>query len=70
MIACVGGGSNAIGIFDAFIDDRDVRLIGVEAGGEAIRPGRHAARFAGGAAGVLQGTRTWVLQDERRQHRG
>ena len=63
MIACVGGGSNAIGIFDAFIDDRDVRLIGVEAGGEAIRPGRHAARFAGGAAGVLQGTRTFVLQD-------
>jgi tryptophan synthase beta chain len=64
VIACVGGGSNAIGIFDAFIDDRDVRLIGVEAGGEAIRPGRHAARFAGGAAGVLQGTRTYVLQDQ------
>ena len=63
VIACVGGGSNAIGIFDAFVDDEDVRLIGVEAGGEAIRPGRHAARFAGGAAGVLQGTRTWVLQD-------
>jgi tryptophan synthase beta chain len=64
VIACVGGGSNAIGIFDAFIDDRDVRLVGVEAGGEAIRPGRHAARFAGGAAGVLQGTRTYVLQDQ------
>jgi len=64
VIACVGGGSNAIGIFDAFVDDRDVRLIGVEAGGEAIRPGRHAARFAGGAAGVLQGTRTFVLQDQ------
>ena len=64
VIACVGGGSNAIGIFDAFIDDKDVRLIGVEAGGEAIKPGRHAARFAGGAAGVLQGTRTFVLQDE------
>lgn len=63
VIACVGGGSNAIGIFDAFMDDRDVRLIGVEAGGDAISPGRHAARFAGGAAGVLQGTRTWVLQD-------
>jgi tryptophan synthase beta chain len=63
VIACVGGGSNAIGIFDAFIDDRDVRLVGVEAGGEGIRPGRHAARFAGGAAGVLQGTRTYVLQD-------
>ena len=64
VIACVGGGSNAIGIFDAFIDDPLVRLIGVEAGGEAIRSGRHAARFAGGAAGVLQGTRTFVLQDE------
>jgi tryptophan synthase beta chain len=64
VIACVGGGSNAIGIFDAFVDAADVRLIGVEAGGEAIRPGRHAARFAGGAAGVLQGTRTFVLQDK------
>ena len=63
VIACVGGGSNAIGIFDAFVNDETVRLIGVEAGGEAIAPGRHAARFAGGAAGVLQGTRTWVLQD-------
>jgi cysteine synthase len=64
VVACVGGGSNAIGIFDAFIDDRDVRLIGVEAGGERIARGRHAARFAGGSAGVLQGTRTYVLQDE------
>jgi tryptophan synthase beta chain len=64
IIACVGGGSNAIGIFDAFVEDRDVRLIGVEAGGERIAPGRHAARFAGGSAGVLQGTRTFVLQDE------
>jgi len=64
VIACVGGGSNAIGIFDAFLDDRDVRLIGVEAGGERIAPGRHAARFAGGSIGVLQGTRTFVLQDE------
>jgi tryptophan synthase beta chain len=63
VIACVGGGSNAIGIFDAFIDDASVRLIGVEAGGETISPGRHAARFAGGSAGVLQGTRTWILQD-------
>ena len=63
VVACVGGGSNAIGIFDAFIDDPSVRLIGVEAGGEAIAPGRHAARFAGGSAGVLQGTRTFVLQD-------
>jgi tryptophan synthase beta chain len=64
VVACVGGGSNAIGIFDAFIDDPGVRLIGVEAGGEQIIRGRHAARFAGGSAGVLQGTRTFVLQDE------
>ena len=64
VVACVGGGSNAIGIFDAFIGDRDVRLIGVEAGGEQIVRGRHAARFAGGSAGVLQGTRTFVLQDD------
>jgi tryptophan synthase beta chain len=64
IVACVGGGSNAMGIFDAFMDDRDVRLIGVEAGGETIAPGRHAARFAGGSAGVLQGTRTFVLQDD------
>jgi tryptophan synthase beta chain len=63
IVACVGGGSNAIGIFDAFMDDRGVRLIGVEAGGEMIARGRHAARFAGGSAGVLQGTRTFVLQD-------
>jgi tryptophan synthase beta chain len=63
IVASVGGGSNAMGIFDAFIDDRSVRLIGVEAGGEGIRPGRHAARFAGGSLGILQGTKTWVLQD-------
>jgi tryptophan synthase beta chain len=64
IVACVGGGSNAMGIFDAFIGDDDVRLVGVEAGGEAISSGRHAARFAGGSEGVLQGTRTFVLQDE------
>jgi tryptophan synthase beta chain len=63
VIACVGGGSNAIGIFDAFVEDPGVRLIGVEAGGERIAPGRHAARFAGGSAGVLQGTHTFILQD-------
>ena len=63
-VACVGGGSNAIGLFDAFLEDAEVRLVGVEAGGETIAPGRHAARFAGGSAGVLQGTRTFVLQDE------
>ncbi|MEX2663390.1 MAG: tryptophan synthase subunit beta, partial [Vicinamibacterales bacterium] len=64
VVACIGGGSNAMGIFDAFIDDASVRLIGVEAGGRGIRPGQHAARFAGGAAGVLQGTRSYVLQDD------
>src|SRR6185436_4055107 len=64
VVACVGGGSNAIGIFDGFLDDAGVRLIGVEAGGERIAPGRHAARFAGGSTGVLQGTRTFVLQDQ------
>ncbi len=64
IVACVGGGSNAIGMFDAFIPDRGVRLIGVEAGGERIARGRHAARFAGGSPGILQGTRTFVLQDE------
>jgi tryptophan synthase beta chain len=63
IVACVGGGSNAIGIFDAFIDDTKTRLIGVEAGGRGITPGDHAARFAGGSAGVLQGTRSYVLQD-------
>ena len=63
IVACVGGGSNALGIFDAFIADKSVRLIGVEAGGESLAAGRHAARFATGLAGVLQGTRTYVLQD-------
>jgi len=63
VVACVGGGSNALGIFDAFIGDTNVRLIGVEAGGEGLTAGRHAARFATGLAGVLQGTRTYVLQD-------
>src|ERR1700681_875468 len=57
IVACVGGGSNALGVFDAFIPDAAVRLIGVEAGGDEILRGRHAARFAGGSAGVLQGTR-------------
>jgi tryptophan synthase beta chain len=64
IVACVGGGSNAIGMFDAFVEDADVRLIGVEAGGHGITPGQHAARFAGGSAGILQGTRTYVLQDD------
>jgi tryptophan synthase beta chain len=64
IVACVGGGSNAMGIFDAFIADPSVRLVGVEAGGHGIRPGAHAARFAGGSSGVLQGTRSYVLQDQ------
>jgi tryptophan synthase beta chain len=63
IVACVGGGSNAIGIFDAFVDDSNVRLVGVEAGGDAIARGHHAARFAGGTPGILHGTRTFVLQD-------
>lgn len=64
-LACVGGGSNAIGLFSAFLGDPRVRLIGVEAGGRGPRPGEHAARFGGGGAevGVLHGTRTRVLQD-------
>jgi tryptophan synthase beta chain len=66
-IACVGGGSNSIGLFSAFLEDRRVRLIGVEAGGRGPRTGEHAARFAGGALGVLHGTRTMVLQDEEGQ---
>jgi tryptophan synthase beta chain len=64
IVACVGGGSNAMGIFDAFVEDEAVRLIGVEAGGRGITPGEHAARFAGGSSGVLQGTRTYVLHDD------
>ncbi|HEX5475396.1 MAG TPA: tryptophan synthase subunit beta [Vicinamibacterales bacterium] len=63
IVACIGGGSNALGIFDAFIPDASVRLIGVEAGGRGIRAGEHAARFAGGSTGILQGTRSFVLQD-------
>lgn len=63
LVACVGGGSNAMGLFHAFLRDRGVRLIGVEAGGRSLRPGEHAARFARGRLGVLQGTRTYVLQD-------
>ncbi|MEJ7703345.1 MAG: hypothetical protein WKF47_06650 [Geodermatophilaceae bacterium] len=64
MIACVGGGSNAIGLFHPFLDDAGVRMIGVEAGGEGIRTGEHAARFQGGKLGVLQGTKTFVLTND------
>jgi tryptophan synthase beta chain len=64
VVACVGGGSNAAGIFTAFVRDPSVRLVGVEAGGLGNAPGEHAARFGGGGApGVLHGTRTWLLQD-------
>jgi tryptophan synthase beta chain len=64
LVACVGGGSNSIGLFHAFLGDPAVRMVGVEAGGEGIATGRHAARFAEPVPGVLHGTRTLVLQDE------
>jgi tryptophan synthase beta chain len=67
VLACVGGGSNAIGIFHAFIPDVGVRLIGLEAGGDGIETGRHAATISGGSEGVLHGTRSYVLQDENGQ---
>ena len=64
LTACVGGGSNAIGLFYPFIEDESVSMVGVEAGGEGIIPEKHAARFQGGSLGVLQGTRSYLLQDE------
>ena len=67
VLACVGGGSNAIGIFHRFINDESVRLIGLEAGGEGIETGRHASTITGGSIGVLHGTRTYVLQDSNGQ---
>src|ERR1700676_5429244 len=70
LIACVGGGSNAIGLFYPFLEDESVKMVGVEAGGEGITPGRHAARFHGGSLGVLQGTRSYILQDEFGQIEG
>jgi tryptophan synthase beta chain len=63
LIACVGGGSNAIGLFFEFLEEPGVRMTGVEAGGRGIRTGEHAARFAGGKLGVLQGCKTFILQD-------
>jgi tryptophan synthase beta chain len=69
VIACVGGGSNAIGIFHAFIGDPEVRLIGCEGGGDGVDTGRHAATLTGGSPGVLHGMRTFVLQDEEGQTR-
>ena len=67
LVACVGGGSNAIGLFYPFLEDTQVRCIGVEAGGYGIMPGKHAARFQGGSLGVLQGARTFILQDSNGQ---
>src|SRR3954468_22613160 len=64
LVACVGGGSNAIGLFHPFLNDMTVRMVGIEAGGEGIRPGKHAARFQGGRLGVLQGTKTFLLANE------
>ncbi|OUU41736.1 MAG: tryptophan synthase subunit beta [Verrucomicrobia bacterium TMED56] len=63
MIACVGGGSNAIGFFFDFLDDENVKLVGVEAGGKSLKEGEHAARFEGGKVGILQGCKTWILQN-------
>ena len=67
VLACVGGGSNAIGIFHRFIGDESVRLIGLEAAGDGVETGRHAATITGGSPGVLHGNRTYVLQDENGQ---
>lgn len=67
LVACVGGGSNAMGLFYPFLEDEGVQMVGVEAGGEGIIPGKHAARFQGGSLGVLQGTRSYLLQDEHGQ---
>jgi len=67
LVACVGGGSNSMGLFHEFIDDLSVKMYGIEAGGLGIEPGKHAARFAGGSLGILQGSKTFVLQDEQGQ---
>ncbi len=67
LVACVGGGSNAIGLFYPFLEDASVKMLGVEAGGEGIKPEKHAARFQGGSLGVLQGTQSYILQDEHGQ---
>lgn len=67
LVACVGGGSNAMGLFYPFLEDAGVAMVGVEAGGEGIVGGKHAARFQGGSLGVLQGTRSYLLQDEHGQ---
>ena len=63
MVACVGGGSNAIGMFEGFVGDEGVRLIGVEAGGDGVGTGKHSSTLSAGSPGVLHGTRTYLLQD-------
>jgi tryptophan synthase beta chain len=67
LVACVGGGSNAMGLFYPFLKDKSVKMVGVEAGGRGIKPNQHAARFHGGSLGVLQGTRSFILQDKNGQ---
>src|SRR5207253_6778540 len=67
LVACVGGGSNAIGLFYPFLEDDQVRMVGVEAGGEGIQIGKHAARFQGRRLGVLPGTNTFLLANEEGQ---
>lgn len=67
VVACVGGGSNAIGMFAGFLDDKDVRLIGVEAGGKGLKTGKHAASLTAGRVGILHGARAYLLQDENGQ---
>jgi tryptophan synthase beta chain len=67
LVACVGGGSNSIGLFYPFLQNKSVKMVGVEAGGRGIKPNQHAARFHGGSLGVLQGTRSYILQDKNGQ---
>ena len=69
LVACVGGGSNAMGLFYPFLKEKSVKMVGVEAGGRGIKPNQHAARFHGGSLGVLQGTRSYILQDKNGQIR-
>jgi tryptophan synthase beta chain len=69
LLACIGGGSNAIGLFHPFLDEPEIRMIGVEAGGHGIASGRHAASLSGGRPGILHGNRTYLLQDEDGQIR-
>ncbi len=67
VVACVGGGSNAIGMFAGFLDDKNVRLVGVEAGGKGLKTGKHAASLSAGKPGILHGAKAYLLQDENGQ---